>query len=267
MSQNVPHHEIIALCYATRPGRRPEHFLGGDPHDGPMPMAYYVWIIRDGRRVVLFDTGFNAQVAARRGRTHLRCPIDSLRLLDIDPADISDVVISHLHYDHIGNFALLPNARFHIQEPEVHHATGRHVRYACVSHHFEVEDVVGVVRLNFAGRVHMYNGPHALAPGLALLPTHGHSAGHQSMVVSTARGDVVLAADASHFYENVEKRRPFSTLVHVADTLDSFEKLHAAAASPAHIIPGHDPLVLARYPAVSEALKGVAVRVDCEPVG
>jgi glyoxylase-like metal-dependent hydrolase (beta-lactamase superfamily II) len=106
---------------------RSDHFIGGDPHDGPMPMDYFVWV--GSSRMFLVDTGFTAETAARRKCQFLRCPIESLREIGLQPDSITDVVLTHLHYDHVGNFHKLPNARFHLQEREMAFATGRHMRY------------------------------------------------------------------------------------------------------------------------------------------
>ena len=97
-------------------------------------------------------------MAAKRKRTFLRCPIEALKLLDVDAAEVQDVILSHLHYDHVGNFHRFPKARFHLQEPEIHYATGHYMGYPKLSHSFEVEDICGIVRLNFARRVQFHFG-------------------------------------------------------------------------------------------------------------
>ena len=267
MEQELPRYEVFAIRYATREARRSDHFIGGDPHDGPMPMDYFLWLIRSPDRVVVVDSGFTAETAARRKRTFLRDPIDALKLLEVDADQVRDVVLTHLHYDHVGNFHRFPNAEFHLQEPDLHYAVGRHMRFPYLRHSFEVEDVVGIVRLNYGGRVRLYNGPVDLAPGITLHPAPGHSAGLQFVRVHTDRGWVVLASDVSHFYENIDQGRPFPVCVNIAETLESYELVRAAAPSPAHIVPGHDPLVMQLYPAVSPALEGIAVRLDRAPSG
>jgi glyoxylase-like metal-dependent hydrolase (beta-lactamase superfamily II) len=184
-------------------------------------------------RVFLVDTGFTAETAARRKRQFLRCPIESLRLLGIEPESITDVVLTHLHYDHVGNFHKLPNARFHLQERELAFATGRHMRYPYFGHGFEVEDVVGMVRLNFKRRLELYDGDTELVPGVTLHLAPGHTAGLQAVRVRTSRGNVVLASDASHFYENLETNRPFIAALDIAAMLDSFRKVERLADSRA----------------------------------
>jgi len=246
---SLPHYEIYALRYATLQQRtRRENFIAQDPHDDPMPMDYFVWLIRDGERNILVDTGFNARQAQERGRTMLRCPIGSLALLGVAPEDIQEVVLTHLHYDHAGNIDLLPNARFHVQDEELDYACGRHMCHGLFRHAYDVEDVVSLVRRVYAERVQFHQGPETLAPGIELIKIGGHTKGLQSVRVHTSRGWVVLASDASHFYENMERPSPFPIVFHVGDMVAGYGKLRAAAASPQHIIPGHDPLVRARYP-------------------
>jgi glyoxylase-like metal-dependent hydrolase (beta-lactamase superfamily II) len=260
-----PDYEVFAIRYARRDAVRSDHFIGGDPHDGPMPMDYFVWLIRGPDRSVVVDAGFTAEVAARRKREFLRCPVEALALLGVDAASVRDVVLTHMHYDHVGNFDRFPNAQFHLQEAELHFCCGRHMRSPFLRHAFEVEDVVGIVRANFGGRVQLHNGAAELHPGITLHSAPGHSAGLQFVRVSTRRGPVVLASDTSHFYENIESGRPFPVCVSIADTIESYDRVRAAAPSPAHIVPGHDPLVMQRYPAPSSELEGIVVRLDVPP--
>ncbi len=266
MTDILPEYRLYAIRYATRDGRRAGNFMGGDPHDGPMPMDYFVWVAIGADRTVVVDAGFTAETGARRGRDYLRDPVDALGLLGVDPAQVRDVVLTHLHYDHVGHFGRFPMAEFHLQEPELAYATGRYMRYPRLSHSFEVEDVVGIVRLNYGGRVRLHDGPAEVAPGITLHPVGGHSAGLQFVRVHTARGWVVLASDVTHFYENLEAGRPFPTAFHVGQMLEGFDALRAAAPSPGHIVPGHDPEVMRRYAAPSPELEGVVVALDRAPL-
>ena len=93
----------------------------------------------------------------------------------------------------------------------------------------------------------------------------GHTMGIQSVRVMTRRGWVVLASDASHFYANMEQVRPFPIIWSVAEMVEGYARLRALAESPAHVIPGHDPLVMQRYPAPEKGLEGIACRLDVMP--
>jgi glyoxylase-like metal-dependent hydrolase (beta-lactamase superfamily II) len=246
MSQEA--YEVFAIKYATRDAQRSSHFIGGDPHDGPMPMDYFVWLVRNANRTVVVDTGFTADMARKRKRTFLRTPTEGLALMGVDARTVKDVVITHL------------------QDLEMNFATGRYMRHGRFSHGYEVEDVVGMVRLVFGDRVRFHAGSAELAPGISVHHIGGHTMGLQCVRVATARGWLVLASDCSHYYEHMESGRVFPTTFHVGDTIEGYDKLRALAESPGHIIPGHDPLVMKRYPAPSKELEGIAVRLDVTPL-
>jgi len=259
-------YEIYAIRYARhdRPAR--DNFLGGDPHDGPMPLDYFVWAIVNENRTIVLDTGFDAAAAKQRGREFLRCPGDGLKTIGIDPASIGDVIISHMHYDHAGNQDLFPNARFHLQDSEMAYCTGRCMCHGALSHSFSPDDVTGMVRRVFDGRVRFHDGAGELAPGITLHRIGGHTMGLQATRVMTKRGWVVLAADATHLYANMEQGRPYPVVHDVAAVLEGFDTLRRLAHSPDHIVPGHDPLVMERYPAAKAGLEGIVARLDVAPM-
>ena len=259
---STPQYEIYALKYAHHERRASENFIAGDAHDGPMPLDYYVWLVRGEGREIVIDTGFSAAMAAKRRREHLRCPAAGLALLGVEAKRVQDVVITHLHYDHVGNFDLFPAATLHLQELEMRYASGRYMCSECFRGAYEVEDIVGVVRRVYDGRVRFHDGDAELAAGISLHHIGGHTMGLQVLRVATRRGWVVLASDASHFYANMEQARPFPIVWSVADMLDGHARMRALAQSPEHIIPGHDPLVMERYPAPSASLQGVVARLD-----
>jgi glyoxylase-like metal-dependent hydrolase (beta-lactamase superfamily II) len=259
-------YEVHALRYARHERRAGENFLGGDPHDGPMPMDYFVWLVRDAGHTFVVDTGFNAEAARRRGRELLRCPSAALRLMGVDAGAVQDVIVTHLHYDHIGNFDLFPSATFHLQEREMYFATGRHMGDPAQSGAYDVEAVIGMVREVYKGRVRFHDGDAEIAPGLSVHHIGGHTLGLQAVRVRTGRGDVVLASDASHYYANMLEKRPFPIVYDVEEMIAGWERCCALANSADHVIPGHDPEVLVRYPPSAAGLEGIAARLDVAPL-
>ena len=266
MSTSSPY-EVYAVKYAHHERRRSDNFLGGDPHDGPMPIDYFVWAIVGNGKTYVLDTGFDPAMARKRGREHLRSPSDGLKAIGVDAVGVEDVVISHMHYDHAGNHDLFPNAVYHIQDKEMIYCTGRSMCHGRIRSSFEAEDVSAMVRRLFAGRLRFHDGAEELAPGLSVHFIGGHTMGLQSVRVLTRRGWVVLAADAVHFYANMEEGRPYPGIYNLPEVFEGYETLKRLASTPAHVVPGHDPLVMKRYPAPRPDLEGIAVRLDVEPRG
>lgn len=254
-------YSIHAIRYGGIPERTAsQNFIGGDPHDGPMPMDFFVWTISDGTRTFMVDTGFDLATAARRGREITRPVDEGLKAIGVDPLNVSDVIMTHMHYDHAGNHEMFPNAQYHLQEREMHFCTGACMCQDHLRHTFELGDVQAMVKRVFEGRVTFHNGSSELAPGLSVHWVGGHSKGLQVVRVRTARGWVVLASDASHYYANFEQGRPFPIVVDMDDMLQGYDTLIGLASSPGHVIPGHDPLVLERYPSADKG-EGI-VRLD-----
>lgn len=224
-----------------------------------MPMDYFIWVVRSPEKVFVVDTGFTEP--KRRGRTFLKCPAESLGQMGIDATSVSDVVLTHMHYDHCGGLELFPNARFHVQEREVAHATGRYMSVGCLGHGYHCEDVLSLVRMNFEGRVVFYDVDRPIAEGITLHRIGGHTPGLQCVRVETARGVVVLASDSVHYYEQMEMNKVYSSVVNVPDMVDGYATLRRLAGPGGDIVPGHDPLVMQRYPAYNKALEGVVARI------
>ncbi len=255
-------YRVYALKYAERDARRAEHFIGGDPHDAPMPMDYFVWVAVGADATWVVDTGFGPDDAARRGRRLLRSAAGALATIGIDAATVTDVIITHLHYDHAGGVAHFPHARFHVQDREMAFATGRHMTRRVFGHSFTPDHVADLVRAVHGGRVVFHDGDDELADGLSVHLIGGHTDGLQVVRVGTEAGGLVLASDATHYYENMDTGRPFPIVYDLGAMVEGWERLRRLASSSDAVIPGHDPAVLLRYPAAGPGLDGVAARLD-----
>lgn len=245
-----PIYEVYALRYAEARRVAGDVFLSRDPHDAPVDMDYFVWLVRAEDRQILVDTGFGPEAAAARKRGLLRTVDTALLEFGVDPGAIEDVIITHLHYDHAGNLPLFPNARFHLQDTEMGFATGRFMCHAHLNVGYDVEDVCCMVRRVYAGRVHFHDGDATIAPGISVHRLGGHTDGLMAVRVATKRGPVVLASDTMHYYANKQRNDPFSSVFDVGASLKAFRALEQLAGADDRIIPGHDPLVCQIFPRV-----------------
>jgi glyoxylase-like metal-dependent hydrolase (beta-lactamase superfamily II) len=256
-------YEVLALKYAELTTRkRFESFIAADEHDGPHPIDYFVWVIRNAGRTIVVDTGFDAAEGAKRGRKVDRAPAAALEQIGVAAGSVEQVVVTHLHYDHAGTLGAFPRARFHLQEAEMAYATGPCMCHNFLRYPFTVEHVCDMVRNVYSGRVVFHDGDAEIAPGVTVHKIGGHSRGLQCVRIATATGPVVLASDSSHYYENFEKGKVFPITIDIADVLDGYVRLQALAGSPRRVVPGHDPLVLKRYPPLNSQTQGIVHRLD-----
>lgn len=258
-------YEVYAIKYGRHERRASENFIGGDPHDGPMPLDYFVWAMVGARGTIILDTGFDEKVAAVRGRTIVRPVREGLRAIGVAPESIETVILSHMHYDHCGNFDLFPNARYHLQDREMEYATGRCMCHAQLRNSYELDYVIAMLRKVYTGRAMFHDGAGQIAPGITVHHIGGHARGLQCVRVKTRVGHIVLASDVTHFYRHMHEARIFPTTYNLAEVLEGYGTLARLADAPQHIVPGHDPLVMERYPAARAGLEGWIVRLDAEP--
>jgi glyoxylase-like metal-dependent hydrolase (beta-lactamase superfamily II) len=257
------HPAVYAIRYATRDeSYRGEHFYRGDPHgDERMPIDYFVWVIVGAEKTILFDTGFTSATAAKRGnRRFLQSPIDSLAALGITATEVSDVVISHLHYDHTGNLPAFESARMWLQRDEYEFWASPIAQRGEYPNIVEDDDILWVRESVASGRISLLDGDADIGEGVRAPRLGGHTAGLQFLSVMTEHGTVVLASDASHFYENIREDRPYSLVDHLPSMYQAFDTAHELATSPDLVVPGHDPEVMKRFPAVPK-LEGLVVRI------
>jgi len=261
-------YEVYALKYADRPGRtRADSFLLDDDHASPHDMDYFLWVVRNGSRTIVVDTGYDQAEGNRRSRPILNDPVACLRLLGIAPEDVGTVIITHLHYDHAGALDRFPRATFHLQAAEMAYATGPCMCHGTLRAPFTAEHVCQMIRHIYSGRVVFHDGDAQVAPGVEVAAIGGHSRGLQAVRVRTRRGTMVLASDASHYYENFMREKVFPIVVDVEAMLAGFRRLPRLADATDLVVPGHDPLVRAIFPLVADDPSGAAVhRLDADPL-
>jgi glyoxylase-like metal-dependent hydrolase (beta-lactamase superfamily II) len=230
--------EILAVRYGTLSATKGELYHGFDSAE-PQSLDYFFWILRYDDATVLVDTGFDPEVAARRGRSCLCPPVEALRRLGIESVD--RVVVTHFHYDHVGNLRAFADAELLVPARELEFWTSNAGRDPHFAGHVEAAEIEWIA----ASGARTYAGGDEVAPGVTALSLPGHTPGQMGLVTD----GVVLASDAVHFYEELEQRRPFWVFTDLAAMRASYEVLEAAGGV---IVPGHDPLVMERFPPAGE---------------
>ncbi|HEU4660060.1 MAG TPA: N-acyl homoserine lactonase family protein [Pseudolabrys sp.] len=263
MSDDI--HEIYAVCYASHERRSSENYIFGDPHDILTSIAYYVWAIVGAHGTFVVDTGFDQAAAKERGRRIIHPVGEGLKALGIEPGEVGNVIVTHMHWDHAGNHELFPNARYHVQDVEMAYCTGRCMCHQMLRIPFSEADVHAMVKKVFAYRVEFHDGAEELAPGITVHRIGGHSKGLQCVRVKTKRGYVVLSSDGIHLYSHIDEGRVFPITYSVGDTLEGYRTIKKLATSRRHIVPGHDPDVLKIFPAAKAGMENWICRVDLEP--
>jgi glyoxylase-like metal-dependent hydrolase (beta-lactamase superfamily II) len=222
-----------------------------------------MWLIRGAGRVILVDSGFDTAEGAARGRTIQLDPGEALKPFGLTPEDVTEIIVTHLHFDHAGGLHLFPNAALHLQAAEMAYATGPCMCHDVLRAPYTAGHVCEAVMRLYAGKVIFHNGEAEIADGVTVHCIGGHSRGMQAVRVRTRAGWMVLASDASHFYENFMRGIPFPIVVDMQDMLDGFATLRHLASAPKLIIPGHDPLVRTYF---ESSMADHVTRLDTGPV-
>ena len=245
---------VLAVRYGHRVTSYSEMYLNyslyGEP-DADLDIAYYFWVIRDGSRVTLVDTGFAPEVGDRRRRAVTATPVRALAALGVAPADVDTVVITHAHWDHIGNIGQFPHAQLVLTAAEYAFWTSPVAARAHFAAHSEASELAELERARAQGRVTLFTGELTLAPGVELVEVGGHTPGQLIVLAATSEASaVVLASDALHFYAEAERDRPFAIVADLPAMYRAYDLLNELAGQPGtHLVAGHDPLVSERFAA------------------
>lgn len=246
-------YEVLAVRYGTRQTSAADVFLSypvyGEP-DRPLGMDYFFWVARSPSRTIVVDSGFSPEGGAARRRTTLMDMATALRAAGVNPDDVGQVVVTHAHYDHIGGLPAFRAAEVIMTRSEYEFWTGPLGDRTLFAHHTEATEISHLRSLRAAGRLTLTGRSHQVAPGVALTEVGGHTPGQAVVTVDGGPGRIVLASDAVHYYEELERDRPFTTVVNLADMYAAFDQIREMEQDAGtRVIAGHDPVVAECFPA------------------
>jgi glyoxylase-like metal-dependent hydrolase (beta-lactamase superfamily II) len=249
-AQSKPNFEIYALRYATLPNFSVAELVAGADPSRKLDIAMMIWLIRGNGHNILVDAGFYHDRFFKSWKVNdFIKPSDTLSRVGLKPEDITDVIITHMHWDHADGVDLFPNAHIWIQKDELEYHAGEAWQSKDASDGIDADDVLTLVKLNTQGKVGLVNGDaQKILPGITCYTGGKHTYQSQYVAVETAAGTVILASDNMYLYENLEKQRPIAATIDMASNARAQGRMKELAARPDLIIPGHDPAVFTRFP-------------------
>jgi glyoxylase-like metal-dependent hydrolase (beta-lactamase superfamily II) len=249
-AQSKPTYEVYAIRYATIPDFPVSELVAGADPARKLDIAMMVWLVRGGGHNILVDSGFHHErfFADWTVKNFIK-PSEAIKPLGLKPEDVSDVIVTHMHWDHADGVDLFPKARIWIQKDELQYYAGEAWQSANTHGGIDPDDVVTLVRLNTEGRVGLVDGDtQEILPGITCYTGGRHTYASQYVAVNTTAGTVVLASDNMYLYENLEKHAPIGATLDAASNLRAQERMKQLATRPGLIVPGHDPAVFAKFP-------------------
>ncbi len=255
---STPKYSIQAIRYATSPGVPVSELVVGGPKDQRVDIAMVVWLIRGEGHTILFDSGFHRDTFLKDfPMTDYLRPDEAVKTAGVQPEAVTDVVISHAHWDHMGGMDLFPRATVWIQKDEYRYYTmdawqpgGRHGG-------IDPEDVKELLQLNTEGRVRLVDGDNVeIFPGIRAYTGARHTYASQYLRVD-GNPPFVLASDNCYFYLNLSSHlasATFSEADHAAN-IAAQSRMIALAGSVDRVVPGHDALQFQKFPTEGRVAK------------
>ena len=246
-----PEYSIQAIRFANSPGDSVAEMVLGAPKDEKIDSIYAVWLIRGGGRNILFDSGFHRDRWFKLWTiTDYLRPDQAVRLAGVKPEEVTDVVVSHAHWDHLGGIDLFARATVWIQKEEFRYYTGEAWQAGGQHGGIDPDDVQELVKLNTEGRLRLVDGDNVeIFPGIRAYTGARHTYASQYLRVE-GNPPFVLASDNVYLYRNLAEHAAsatFNDADHAANVAAQARMIELAG-SPDRVVPGHDALQFQKFP-------------------
>jgi glyoxylase-like metal-dependent hydrolase (beta-lactamase superfamily II) len=251
-------YEAYAVRYATINAFPVRQLVAGADSSRREDIAMTVWVLKSANRTVLVDAGFYRDEFIRQWKpANFTKPSDAVAAMGIAPAAVTDIIVSHVHWDHMDGLDLFPNAKIWIQKAEYEYYVGPNGEV--LQRAINAADATMLHTLRVAGRVMLVDGDNQeIIPGIRVFTGGKHTFASQYAVANTRSGNVVLASDNVYTYENLDKHVPIAATLDAASNLAAQDRMGTLAGAKRLIIPGHDTETFKRFPTVRPGV----VRID-----
>ncbi len=256
-AQVPPVYEIYALKYFGLRSVPVSELALGAPKKDTMNMFFMYWLIRGNNgRNILVDAGFlnDLDIFRELNTTFYIRPDSVLQEMNIKADEITDIIFTHPHWDHVDGVSLFPKAHVWIQKEDYNYFVGQAWQKEGRHHGFYKRDVDSLVSLNIAGKLTLVEGDdREIIPGIKVYTGSRHTFNSQYVLVQTGGDKVILASDNIWIYYNLDHltsspypNGTFDTAAYVR----SMQRMKTQASNIKYIIPGHDPAVFSRFPLI-----------------
>ncbi len=259
-------YEVFAIRHGEQPATKSHCYYRYQTYQVPdedIEMHFFFWLVRNDTNAYLVDTGWSDPAVTKRqgGRKRLLDAREAVAALGTDPDDITHIVVTHMHYDHTGNLNEFPKAELILQAEEYEFWTSHYAEFPPQAVVKE-DDEVNFIRAALQNRkVRLIEGEVEVLPGITAIKVGGHTPGQQIVTIDTQR-QIVLASDALHFYEEMEKDRVYEVFSDLRQMYDAYADLRRRRDAGAVVVAGHDPRVMEQFEQVSTTLgDGLVVKL------
>jgi glyoxylase-like metal-dependent hydrolase (beta-lactamase superfamily II) len=256
-AQSTVTYEVYAIRFGVIPQFAVSSLVAGADPSRKLDIPVMVWLLKgsDGHRG-LVDSGFYRQKFVENWKVqNFRSPADAVAAAGVTADQVTDVIISHAHWDHVDGADLFPKATIWIQREEYRYYTGDAWQSRTTHGGIDQEDMQALLKINMAGRLRFVEGDDQQPlPGIHCYTGGKHTWASQYVSVPVAGGTAVLTSDNVYLYENLEKHAPIAQTLDAVSNLNAQDRIRRLATSPDLIVPGHDPAVFERYTRVADGV-------------
>ena len=243
-------YDIYALSYGNSEYREDIIYEDGDPNN-KIEIEWMFWVVKGSGRIMLVDTGFDDESAAKNLQfSYYIHPVERLKQLNVRPSDITDVIITHTHWDHIGCLEYYSNAVLWIQEKEYKYLISGSKK----GNRSGITAVQVLSKALDEGRLRILEGSRRIIPGIRVCLDGAHTPGHQHVRINTVQGTVIIAGDAAYTHHNLYEDRPIGLAVDRDAAAAVLRDMKKHVDTVDFILPGHSSLVMDKFPVVSEGI-------------